>query len=278
PNPLTTQLPNHPTSQPPVTPTPALAAIVNGEGISLSDYEQEVARYELAQATLGLDPGKQGDYRAQVLDTLIEQKVVEQAAALAGFTVSEAEAQAELERVKQETGGEEAFNNWLLANLYTADQFLAALKAQMLTAGLTEQIAASVPAADEQVHARHILVAGEAEAQALLAELQSGADFGELALANSLDLSTRPAGGDLGWFPRGALTAPEVEDAAFNLQPNELSGVIHSALGYHLVQTLERDPARELSPEALQLRRQQAVEAWVQEQVADADIQRLIAP
>ena len=68
---------------------------------------------------------------------------------------------------------------------------------------------------------------------------------------------------------------PEIEDAAFNLQPNELSGVVHSALGFHIVQTLERDPARPLDPADLAALQQQAFDQWVAGQRASATVEIL---
>ncbi len=64
-------------------------------------------------------------------------------------------------------------------------------------------------------------------------------------LASEADPVTR---GDLGWFPRGYLLQPEVEEAAFSLQPGEVSQVIKSAIGFHLVQVIEKDPARPVDP------------------------------
>jgi parvulin-like peptidyl-prolyl isomerase len=109
-------------------------------------------------------------------------------------------------------------------------------------------------------------------------ELQAGADFATVALNYSRDLSSRAAGGDLGWFPRGILTVPEVEDAAFALQPGETSGIVQSSLGFHIVQTIERDPARPLSPAAAQVLRAAAFTAWLDELVAGAAIEQFIAP
>jgi parvulin-like peptidyl-prolyl isomerase len=166
----------------------------------------------------------------------------------------------------------------LEANLYTTLQFRVALKSQILASRITEAIAGLAPTTAEHIHARHILVATESEAQDLLAQVQQGADFAILALTYSLDLSTRAAGGDLGWFPRGLLTAPEAEEAAFGLQPDEISGVIRSSMGFHIIQSLGRDPDRELSPEALQLYRTRTVEAWLAEQMAAAQIERMITP
>ena len=269
--------PPAPSDTPAPTPVP-LAASVNGEGITLEEFEQEISRFELAQASLGIDPAALGNYRATVLETLIQQKVMELAALQAGLSLSEEELQAQVDQIFQSTGGEQAFTVWLEANLYTTLQFRVALKSQILASRITEQIAGLAPTTAEHIHARHILVATESEALDLLAQIQQGADLAILALTYSLDLSTRAAGGDLGWFPRGLLTAPEAEEAAFGLQPDEISGVIRSSMGFHIIQSLGRDPDRELSPEALQLYRTRTVEAWLAEQMAAAQIERMITP
>jgi parvulin-like peptidyl-prolyl isomerase len=113
------------------------------------------------------------------------------------------------------------------------------------------------------VHARHILVSSQATAQALLAQIQAGADFGQVAQQSSLDNLTRANGGDLGWFARGTLPAKELEDAAFALQPGQISGVVQSAFGYHIVQMLGRDPARKLEGEQ-SVKVQRGMENWLQ--------------
>jgi peptidyl-prolyl cis-trans isomerase C len=100
---------------------------------------------------------------------------------------------------------------------------------------------------DEQVHVRHILVKNcacggeEAQTQArlkaesILARLKSGESFEEIARAESDDPGTARRGGDLGFFGRGKTVKP-FEDAAFALtQPGELSGVVESEFGYHIL-------------------------------------------
>ena len=105
----------------------------------------------------------------------------------------------------------------------------------------------------ERMRARHILLATEgksdADKKALLAKAEDlakqakgGADFGELARKNSSD-SNANEGGDLGFFPRGQMV-PEFENVAFNLKPNEISGVVTTDYGYHIIQALEKEPAR----------------------------------
>jgi len=99
----------------------------------------------------------------------------------------------------------------------------------------------------EQTRARHILVRtsevlDDAEAEARLLALRervvNGADFGDLAKANSADLSAA-SGGDLGWLNPGD-TVPEFERAMNALQPGEVSAPVRSPFGWHLIQVVER--------------------------------------
>jgi parvulin-like peptidyl-prolyl isomerase len=275
PTPAATLTPLPPTATPVPTATPEpLAATVNGQDVLLSAYERELTRCQAGLATAGQDPAA---CPAAVLDGLVEQAVVEQAANAAGLGVSDADVDAALLEITTDLGGPGALETWLQANHYAPDEFRQALQAELLRARLAEQVAA-VGQTAEQVHARAILVPAEDMAQQVLGQLQSGADFATLAVQHSRDLSSRAAGGDLGWFPRGLLAVPEVEAAAFALQPGETSGVIASALGYHMVQVIERDPARALSPAASQALRAAAYAGWLEARLAEASIQRHINP
>ena len=85
-----------------------------------------------------------------------------------------------------------------------------------------------------KVRASHILVKTEEEANNLLAELNEGANFGELAQAHSLCPSKRD-GGDLGFFGRGMMVKP-FEDAAFELEVGQTSAPVQTQFGWHLIQ------------------------------------------
>jgi parvulin-like peptidyl-prolyl isomerase len=259
---------------PTATPEP-LAATVNGLGITLAVYQKEVARCQADEVGASLDGA---DCPLAVLQTLIEQAVIEQAAAAQGLAVPAADVDTALAQIEHDLGGPEALAAWEAANHYTADEFRAALASDLLRARMSEQALADLPTTAEQVHAREVLVTAQDTAQAVLVQLQGGADFASVALNYSRDLSSRAAGGDLGWFPRGVLTVPEVEEAAFALQPGELSGIVRSRLGFHIVQTLERDPARPISPAAAQTLRAAAFNAWLDDLVSSAAIERRIVP
>jgi peptidyl-prolyl cis-trans isomerase C len=248
------------------TPEP-LALTVNGQDIMLATYDRELARCQTGKTSAGADAG---DCPAAVFTQLTKEVVVEQAAAAAGLAIDPSEVDAALNKITASLGGPGALSDWLAANKYDASEFRVALQDDLLRARMVDKIAAGVGPNAEQVHAREILVISADTADAVLAKLQAGADFATLALQYSRDLSSRAGGGDLGWFPRGVLTVPEVEQAAFALQPGQTSAVIHSALGYHIVQVLDREPQRPLSPAAEQALRSATFAAWLDAQVAKA--------
>ncbi len=126
----------------------------------------------------------------------------------------------------------------------------------LLRKKLYEQVTADVPAVEEQVWARHILVTDEASAQAVLERLNNGEDFGALAAELSLDSGSGAQGGDLGWFGKGAMV-PTFEEAAFSLKIGEISAPVQSDYGYHIIQVIARQE-RPLTAEELQTARDSA--------------------
>jgi len=264
------------------TPEPPLAALVDGQPVYLADYERELGRYEASLLSQGIDPispdGQENlaQARAWILNVMIEQVLTEQAAAAEGIVISDAEVDAYMQEMIVENGGEELFRAKLAEWGETYEDAWREVRAQLIGMAMTDRIIEGVPAAAEQVHARHILVDTLQEAERVLAQLQAGADFAALARAYSQDTSTRESGGDLGFFPRGILVAPEVEEAAFALQPGQFSGVVTSALGYHIVQIIERDPARPVGPETLRLLQDRAVQEWIEGLWAQAVVQRFV--
>lgn len=271
--PMPTATPEPPTP----TPEPPAAARVNGQLITLDSFERELARYEAAQEALGRNPADAGSlYQVQVLDAMIEQVLIEQAAATAGVAVSDEALAAETARLIEATGGQASYAEWLVLNQYSEDEFKQVLRSQMITQTMNERVAGEVADTAEEVHARHIVVDSAETAQEVLAQLEGGTDFATLAAAYSLDESTRQNGGDLGFFPRGLLLAPEVEEAAFGLSAGEVSGIIESAFGFHIVQVLEKDPARPLTPDLQQRLRVAAFERWVGQLWQEAVVEREI--
>jgi peptidyl-prolyl cis-trans isomerase C len=252
-----------------LAPTPTqgpLAAKVNGEGIPLAVFEASLKSYQAAQVELGQKSSPEDQHKA-VLDDLVDQVLLTQAAAQAGHQVDDAALQGRLTQLASEAGGDQALADWQNKNGYTSDSFKAALLIQMTAAWERDQIVSAVPTTADQVHARQILVFDATLADTIEQKLVSGSDFATLAL--QYDPQT---GGDLGWFPRGYLTQPEVETAAFALDTGKYSQVIHSKIGYHIIQVIERDQKHALSPDALQLFQHQALQKWLDDQRAKAQI------
>jgi len=158
------------------------------------------------------------------------------------------------------------------AGLSEAD-YRRIIEARLLYNKLQELFASRVPTSEEQVHARHILVETEQEAQTVLTRLEAGEDFVSLAKELSADESTREDGGDLGWFPRGVMV-PEFEETAFALQPGETSDIVQTSFGYHIIMVEEYDPERELEPYILEQRRASALSEWLEEQRQSEAVER----
>ncbi len=244
------------------TPTPTslpMAIRINGEGILLSDYDEESKRFEAARQSLGKSFTPE-ESKARVLDDLTGSELLFLVAEKGGYKISETEIDAHVAQLSQSLGGADAFNAWLQSNMYTMESFRRSLTRSLGAAWQRDQIIKSMPGIADQVHARQILFTREESAVSYRQKVDSGSDFA--TLAKEADPITR---GDLGWFPRGYLLQPEVEEAAFQLQPGEVSQVIKSAIGYHLIQVIEKDAARPLSPDARAILESKSISDWVKQ-------------
>ena len=263
--------PDAPTPTPaPPTPTPEpLKATINGEPLTLAEYEAELGRFQAAQVEAGTNLATE-EAAAWVLDNLIDSILLSQAAREAGFVVDEVSVQTRIDELAAEVGGAEVLADWMIANGYSEAQFRQALAREMAAAWMRDQIAAGAGETADQAHARQILLYNSEQAAEVLALLQSGQDFA--SLADDYDPVT---GGDLGWFPRGYLPSSAIEEAAFSLQPGQYSAVIETPAGFHIVQLIERDPQHPLSANARQVVQAQAVRNWLVERRNQSDIQVL---
>mgnify|MGYP005848363865 CR=1 FL=1 len=262
------------TEAPTQTPV-ALAARVNGQPIPLEALDREVNRRLQGIRSIGDPaPADMDAFRMGLLDALIDQTLIEQAAAAQGVSVSDAEVQAELDVTVQIAGNRENLQAQLAADGMTEAEYREGLRAALLTQRMRDRVTESICVTVEQVQARHILVADEATAQQIRAQLDAGADFGALAAQFSLDVTTRQAGGDLGWFARGQLLQAAVEVTAFALAEGEISAPVRSELGYHIIQTNARAQDRPLEDENCYLLVETAFERWIQDLRTNAQIER----
>lgn len=159
---------------------------------------------------------------------------------------------------------------------FTKEDFRVLVESSLYRQKLEEAIGAEVPATAEQVQARHILLETREEAEAALARLKDGEDFDALAAELSQDTMTKDIGGDLGWFPRGQMLV-EFEEAAFALQPGELSEVVETSAGFHIIRVDGREADRPLEEYFLQQARAMAVDDWFTVQRATQTIENYMS-
>lgn len=247
-----------------------MAFTVNGEGLSLVEFNAELARYRQSQAELGFEISEQ-DATPIVIEDLIVQVLLAQAAREAGFALDESALQERIDSLTAQLGSAEALAAWQLTHGYDEASFRVALKRSAESAQMRDKILSSVPTTAEQVHVRQILTYNQEDAQRAKSRLDSGSDFDELAAL--YDPATR---GDIGWFPREYLGLKVVEDTAFALEVNSVSDIIPSEIGFHIVKIVERDPARPLAFDALLALQTKALAEWVETRRAQSEIAILV--
>ncbi|HCF96744.1 MAG TPA: hypothetical protein DEW46_16955 [Verrucomicrobia bacterium] len=251
-----------------------------------------------------------------ILDQLIARELVYQEARKRGM---EADAQIEqaLNEAREKAGGEEPFKAILAQRGVTEEMIWEVTRRQILTEQIIDQELASkveiTPEAveafyaenaemflmPERVHARHILIAipeGSPETvrvearqkiEELAARLTEGADFATLASQESEDQASSGNGGDLGFFTRAQMP-PAFADAAFDTEPGQVSGVVQTSFGFHLIRVEEHLPEQqvELNEELrVAIRRQMTQERvkdllrdWARELEGSHEVERYVAP
>lgn len=260
---------------PPAQPTATtisvpLAFTVNGEGLPLDEFNAELERYRQSQTALGLEIDED-EARQTVLDDLVAQVLLAQAARESGFNLDDQALQERIDELTAQLGGADALSAWQQANGYDEAGFRSALKRSAESAHMRDQILSSIPPTIEQVHIRQILTYNEADAQSAQASLNAGTEFETLAAR--YDPTTR---GDIGWFPRGFLDLQAIEEAAFSLPVGAVSPIIETEIGFHIIQVIERDSARPLAFDALLALQAKALEDWVEARHAESEIVILI--
>ncbi len=256
-------------SEPPTAAPPPSVAIVNGEYITLAEFQAELARYQSAQTALGvtvLDAAA----NQTILEDMIAQFLLAQAAREANFNFTETDLRSRMDALASEIGGLQALSAWQSDYGYDDATFQIALKRSVESAWMRDKIIADVPTTVEQIHVRQILTYNEEDARAALEELKAGADFDKLAaLYDPITL------GELGWLPRGYLLDASADEAVFALQAGMYSEIIATNAGYHIFMALERGD-HPLSPDALLTMQELALRNWLVEKRANSDI--VLAP
>lgn len=243
----------------------------NAKGALLNQYAQTYAQFGLdISALLGGADGRMFELgiEAESLMQLVQLILTQQEAESRGIVITDDEVQAELD---SQYGDFLAGQGWTEADLElylsqqgrTLESFKNDVRAyianQMLAMAVQKAVAGPIEITDEElneyflannanyevserIRASHILVDTIEEAEALLAQLNEGADFAALAKEHSTDPGSGANGGDLNWFGRGAMVAP-FEEAAFALAVGEVSDIVETDFGYHIILLTDREDA-----------------------------------
>ncbi|AXY22216.1 MULTISPECIES: peptidylprolyl isomerase [Komagataeibacter] len=232
---------------------PVLAS-VNGQDIRLTDVRQAMASM----------PEQLRKLPDNIIVPILLNQLVDQRAIQIAATKSGLDKQPDV-RQQMETASQNA-----LQNAYLSAQVTPALTDDAIKA-YYDQNYANKPGAEE-IHARHILVQTEAEANDIIKQLKGGADFTQLATKLSKDPgSAKSNGGDLGWFKKGDML-PTFWDAASAMQPNSFSQTpVHTQYGWHVIQVLGKRTAATPTLEATRDQiRQKLIQDGVQKAVSNA--------
>lgn len=257
------------TPEPPTATPEPMALTVNGEGISLAEFNAEITDYTKAQEALGKTVSSAGATDAVIQD-VTAQLLLAQGARTSGFTVDNAGLQSRIDSLVSQIGGAENLSKWESDHGYSDQTFRSALMRSAEAAWMRDKIVAEVPSTAEQVHVQQILLYNQDTAEKFLSQLNEGADFDELAL--QADPLTR---GDLGWIPRGYLLNQQIEDTAFMLPVGGHSEVIVTDVGFHILKVLAHED-HPLSPDAYLALQELALKNWLEEQRKQATI--VLAP
>ena len=264
-----------------------VAVIINGNKVTVDEVDEAIdlnglintlyqVDQQFLQVLLQTEAGSVllNEYRKTYLEDIIMRKLLEEDVVNKNITLT---------AEKKEEIFNDHYEYFLLQNQLTEEQFVNILNMQgiggladykalfmeqnemvLLINELQSSIIDSVEVSDaeieeyynnnkarftveEQVQASHILVEDEATAKEILDKLNSGSDYAELAKEYSIDGSASQ-GGNLGFFPRGRMVKP-FEEAAFALEVGEISGIVKTDFGYHIIMVTDRQEAGTISLE-----------------------------
>jgi parvulin-like peptidyl-prolyl isomerase len=239
-------------------------ATVNGEKITAPELK---ARLEQVAVMYGYDlespDAKEfvGYLEEQVLENLIEERVVLQAAKTRNVTVSKEEIKAEMDKIRGQFTDDKSFADFLAERKFTEKDLDTYMKNQFILNKLFEEETKDILTTKtdikkyyeenmsefytlEQIRASNIVVNTEEEAKAVIARLDKGENFGDLAVELSIDPTAKDNHGDIGYFDREAALVDEFKDAAFELKKGKYTQTpVQSQFGYHIILVEDRKAA-----------------------------------
>jgi peptidyl-prolyl cis-trans isomerase C len=203
---------------------PKVVAVVGSSTINqnaLSDKLNDAAYY-YSNDFLQTDKGKR-----QVLDSMIKELVIVETAKKQGLDKKE-DFKKEMEKYANQLLVTEMIKNLRETSLAVKDDEIQKYYNDNIT----------YYSNPSEIKVAHILVTSKDQADNLLAQLKSGAKFEELASKYSLDTASGKKGGELDYFTKGDMV-PEFENAAFNLNKNQISEIVLTPFGYHIIKMID---------------------------------------
>lgn len=281
------------------------AARVNGEVIKKSDLDAQVEalKEQYPDMFTGADgEGRLLEFQQRLLDNMINNVLIRQAAEEMGIEVSDSDVATEVDSLKQGFESDEQFTEALAQAGMDVDALNQQVREQLVTERLLESLSEDIEIGDEEieayyagneaqfteqaaVHASHILFdpADEATATAVLAEVREGGDFAALAKEYSKDPGSAANGGDLGW--PSTPFVPEFQEAADALDAGEISELVETTFGWHIIKVIEKretrvKPLEEVKDQIVEILKQQynadTYQQFLNEQRDKAEIEILI--
>ncbi len=253
-------------------PDPDTVAIVNG---------QKITKQELIQALIRT-------YGRQMLDRLVDQAIIEQAAKKQGIEITPKDLEEEYEAYKRSAPSPEFFADY--EKQVGKETILQNLRVRIIYRKIGEKLVSITDADLEEVKASHILIRinnnNEAEARAkaeqILKEAKApGTNFADLAKKYSDDPGTAQNGGDLGFFGKGQMVK-EFEEAAFNAKVGDIVGPVKTSFGFHIIKVEDRRSADKLDPITKLQRRERIIfnramdpiRQWIENQRKEAKVEK----
>jgi peptidyl-prolyl cis-trans isomerase C len=255
--------------------TPDVVARVNGAEIRRKELDTAVQALKMQMARRGRDvlPLNTARLENDVLDEMVERELLRQEGRKHVPADLDQKAQAQIEMVKKQFGSEEQFQETLAETGVTLDEYARRVHDNVIIQDMLQHLIDNeVKVTPEEiksfydknpdqflrpetVRASHILIRvapdasnelkkdKRAQIDAARSLIKNGEKFADVARKVSEDPGSAPNGGDLGYFPRGAMV-PEFDTAAFSLKTNELSEVVTTQFGYHVLMVTDRKPAQ----------------------------------
>ena len=285
-----------------------VVAVIN-DAIVLNS-ELEVRRVPVLAETHQIADPKERERRiakltSQVLDEMVNEEVIVQAAEAAKIEVESSDVQAALDEIKQQNNLDDAgLAAALSAQGYTLSGYKNELRRQVLRYRAVNQLVAPrVNVTDEDVRARYDQMARRTEqvqavklshmlfklpehgteqqiaeakdkASKALARVKAGEDFAKVAATESEDDSTKATAGELGWFQRGSMASPEWEPIVFAMDKGDVRGPVVGPQGFHIftVTEIKRSDLKPFADMKEQLQRElrrremdKQTQTWVEE-------------